>query len=87
MKPDIQMTASDLHASLLCNDRIQRKEKKSRSPSLICELASTFINLKTLGMLLRVQIILRKGIAIFTYWMVVDMMRDYIDEALSLCVH
>jgi hypothetical protein len=28
MKPDIQMTASDLHASLLCNDRIQRKEKK-----------------------------------------------------------
>lgn len=54
---------------------------------MICELASTFINLKTLGMLLRVQIILRKGIAIFTYWMVVDMMRDYIDEALSLCVH
>lgn len=49
-------------------------------------MAPTFTNLKTLDMLLTVQIILRKGIAIFTYWIVVDIMKDYIEEALSLCV-
>lgn len=64
----------------------RERKKVPRSPRLSCELNPTLTNLGTLDKLLGVQTILRNVIAVFTYWAVVEIMVDCVDEALSLGV-
>lgn len=62
----------------------RERKNVSRSPRLSCELNPTLTNLGTSDKLLRVQTILRNMIAVFTYWTVVEIMVNCVDETLSL---